>query len=112
MTVADYSDQLKALDATMRNIETVLDLDRLRKDRDELERAASVPDLWDDQARAQQVTSRLSYAQGEINRLERLRRRLDDAALAGLELCKFQPATVDGRATRAWARIEYVWRLE
>ena len=39
-------------------------------------------------------------------------RRLDDAALAGLELCKFQPATVDGRATRAWARIEYVWRLE
>src|SRR6266850_2199156 len=39
-------------------------------------------------------------------------RRLDDAARAGLELCKFQPATVDGRATRAWARIEYVWRLE
>ncbi|HEY3077151.1 MAG TPA: energy transducer TonB [Burkholderiales bacterium] len=39
-------------------------------------------------------------------------RRLDDAALAGLELCKFQPATVDGRPTRAWARIEYVWRLE
>jgi protein TonB len=39
-------------------------------------------------------------------------RRLDDAARAGLELCKFQPATVDGRPTRAWARIEYVWRLE
>jgi len=39
-------------------------------------------------------------------------RRLDDAALAGLELCKFQPATLDGRPTRAWARIEYVWRLE
>jgi protein TonB len=39
-------------------------------------------------------------------------RRLDDAARAGLELCKFQPATIDGRTTRAWARIEYVWRLE
>ena len=39
-------------------------------------------------------------------------RRLDEAARAGLELCKFQPATVDGRPTRAWARIEYVWRLE
>ncbi len=39
-------------------------------------------------------------------------RRLDDAAKAGLELCKFRPATVNGQPTRAWARIEYVWRLE
>lgn len=39
-------------------------------------------------------------------------RRLDEAALAGLELCAFRPATVDGKPTRAWARIEYVWRLE
>ena len=39
-------------------------------------------------------------------------RRLDDAARAALELCRFRPATVDGSATRAWARIEYVWRLE
>ena len=39
-------------------------------------------------------------------------RRLDEAARNGLELCKFQPATVDGRPQRAWARIEYVWRLE
>jgi periplasmic protein TonB len=39
-------------------------------------------------------------------------RRLDDAARDALELCKFRAATVDGRPTRAWARIEYVWRLE
>jgi len=39
-------------------------------------------------------------------------RRLDEAARAGLELCNFRPATLDGRAQRAWARIEYVWRLE
>ena len=39
-------------------------------------------------------------------------RRLDEAARAGLELCNFRPATVDGKPTRAWARIEYVWRLE
>src|SRR5438034_1549199 len=38
--------------------------------------------------------------------------RLDDAAKAGLQLCKFRPATVNGAPTRAWARIEYVWRLE
>jgi len=39
-------------------------------------------------------------------------RRLDEAARAGLELCTFRPATVDGKPQRAWARIEYVWRLE
>jgi len=39
-------------------------------------------------------------------------RRLDEAARLGLELCNFRPATVDGKPTRAWARIEYVWRLE
>ena len=39
-------------------------------------------------------------------------RRLDEAARQGLELCNFRPATVDGKPTRAWARIEYVWRLE
>ena len=39
-------------------------------------------------------------------------RRLDEAARAGLELCNFRPATAGGQPTRAWARIEYVWRLE
>ena len=87
MSAPDYAEQLKALDNTLRNIETVLDVDRLRKDRDELEQAASAPDLWDDQARAQQVTSRLAYAQGEINRLEKLRARLDDATVL-LELAQ------------------------
>ena len=39
-------------------------------------------------------------------------RRLDEAARAGLELCNVRPATADGKPLRAWARIEYVWRLE
>jgi peptide chain release factor 2 len=79
VTAADYADQLKQLDATLRNVEGVLDVERLSRDRAELERVASQPDLWEDQARAQEVTSRLSYVSGEIRRLERLRSRLDDA---------------------------------
>jgi periplasmic protein TonB len=39
-------------------------------------------------------------------------KRLDEAARAGLGLCKFLPATVDGRPERAWARIEYEWKIE
>jgi protein TonB len=39
-------------------------------------------------------------------------RRLDEAARAGLSLCKFKPATLNGRPERTWERIEYVWKLE
>jgi peptide chain release factor 2 len=79
VTAADFADQLKALDATLRNIEAVLDLDRLRREKADLEQQAFAPDLWDDQARAQQVTSRLSHVNGDIGKLEGLRRQLDDA---------------------------------
>ncbi|GIJ33096.1 peptide chain release factor 2 [Micromonospora sediminimaris] len=79
VTAADFAEQLKELDATLRNIEAVLDLDRLRADKARLEQEASAPDLWDDQARAQQVTSQLSYVNGEIDKLGSLRSRLDDA---------------------------------
>ncbi|GGM20591.1 peptide chain release factor 2 [Micromonospora sonchi] len=79
MTAADFAEQLKELDATLRNIEAVLDLDRLHTDKARLEQEASAPDLWDDQARAQQVTSQLSYVNGEIDRIGSLRSRLDDA---------------------------------
>lgn len=43
MTAADYAEQLKELDATLRNIEAVLNLDRLHEDKARLEEAASAP---------------------------------------------------------------------
>jgi peptide chain release factor 2 len=103
VTLADLSEQLADLNATLRNIEVVVDLDRLRKEKAELEQQASAPDLWDDQARAQAVTSRLSYVQSEINRVERLRARLDDAMVM-LELAESESdaaaaAEVAGEAT-------------
>jgi peptide chain release factor 2 len=79
VNVADYADQLQRLDATLRGIEGVLDLAELRRQRTSLEEQAAAPDLWEDQARAQQVTSKLSQVNGEIARLEALRRQLDDA---------------------------------
>jgi peptide chain release factor 2 len=83
----EFAEQLEALDGTLRNIEAVLDLGRLRKEKAELEEAASAPDLWEDQAHAQQITSRLSYVGGEISKLERLRSRVDDARVL-LELAE------------------------
>jgi peptide chain release factor 2 len=81
VTEIDYAEQLKNLDAIMHNIEVVLDLPRMRTEKDSLEAAASVPTLWEDQVRAQQVTSKLSYVQAEIGKVERLRGRIEDAGL-------------------------------
>jgi peptide chain release factor 2 len=87
VTEVDYAEQLKSLDQILRAVEAVLDLPRMRKEKDELEVAASEPSLWEDQARAQQVTSKLSYVQAEIGKVERLRGRLDDAGVL-LELAQ------------------------
>src|SRR4029079_9381152 len=79
MIVTDVPAELKELSATLSSIESVVDVPTLRAEVAELERQASAPDLWSDPEQAQQVTSRLSYAQGEIRRVEELRRRVDDA---------------------------------
>ena len=62
----------------MGSIENVLDLPDMRRRALILEEEASAPDLWDDQAKAQAVTSKLSFLQGEIRKAEALRSRLDD----------------------------------
>ncbi|HMA46031.1 MAG TPA: peptide chain release factor 2, partial [Frankiaceae bacterium] len=79
---ADPAEELKELDGTLTGIEAVLDLDGLRRRLAELERQAADPDLWADQARAQAVTSKLSYLRGDLARVEGLRRRLDDVQAA------------------------------
>src|ERR1700733_1359838 len=76
--VTDVSAELKELAATLTSIEAVLDLPKLRRDSAELGEQAAAPNLWDDQEKAQKINSRLSYLQGEIRRVEDLRRRLDD----------------------------------
>lgn len=74
----DRQADIAALDATLTTVERVLDVDGLRTRIQKLEHEASDPQLWDDQARAQRVTSELSHAQGELRRVEELRGRLDD----------------------------------
>jgi peptide chain release factor 2 len=74
----DRQADIAALDATLTTVERVLDVDGLRTRIEKLEHEASDPQLWDDQARAQRVTSELSHAQGELRRVEELRGRLED----------------------------------
>jgi peptide chain release factor 2 len=69
---------IAALDSTLTTVERVLDVDGLRGRIEKLEHEAYDPHLWDDQTRAQKVTSELSHTQGELRRVEELRQRLDD----------------------------------
>lgn len=74
----DVSADIADLDNTLKTVEAVVDVDELRTRIRELEAQAASPDLWDNQEHAQQVTSQLSYAQGELRRVEELRQRIDD----------------------------------
>jgi len=74
----DRQADIAALDSTLTTVERVLDVDGLRGRIEKLEHEASDPHLWDDQTRAQKVTSELSHTQGELRRVEELRQRLDD----------------------------------
>ena len=76
--MADRTHDLSALDATLGSIEKVLDVPRLRLELRDLEEQAGLPDLWDDPAKAQEVTGRLSVVQADITRVEGYRQRLDD----------------------------------
>ena len=74
----DRQAEIAALDATLTTVERVLDVDALKTRIEKLEQDASDPKLWDDQTRAQKVTSELSHTQGELRRVQGLRGRLDD----------------------------------
>ncbi len=87
MPSVEPHDELKQLDATLSSIEAVLDVPEMHREVAELEQQAAAPDLWNDPEAAQKVTSKLSYVQGDLRRVEGLRQRLDDVGVL-LELAE------------------------
>ncbi len=78
MAQRDFPAEIAALRATFTSIEAVLDPAALRKTIERLSGDASAPDLWDDQAKAQKITTELSQTQGELERLTSMGSRIDD----------------------------------
>ncbi len=78
MAAIDPTEEIKELSSKLTGVEVVLDLDAMRREAVGLRETASSPTLWEDQEKAQAVTRRLAYLEGEISRVEGLRRRLDD----------------------------------
>jgi peptide chain release factor 2 len=93
MAAREYQLEINAIDATLVSIEKVLDLPKLRKQADELEVEAGVPNLWDDPEAAQKITSRLSRVQSEIVKLSGLRQRVEDLPIL-FELAAGEPGGI------------------
>jgi len=74
----DFPAEIRALRSTLESIEAVIDPAALREKIADLSSKASAPNLWDDPESAQQVTSQLSAAQSELERLAKLNARIDD----------------------------------
>ncbi len=74
----DFPPKIAELRSTLASIQAVSDPEALRARIAELSEQAAAPDLWDDQEAAQAVTSQLSHAQGELERVDGLARRIDD----------------------------------
>lgn len=106
MATPDFAEQTKALDATLTSIEKVLDLDSIRAEIATLQDEVGDPGLWDDQANAQRVTSRLSALQAEVERVTGLRERLDDVEIMHEMALEEGDAEASAEVDRELVRIQ------
>ena len=97
----DFALELKDLRATMESVRHVTDLDSLRTQINELEEQSGAPDLWDDPTKAQVITSRLSRANSELERITGMDDRIDE-----LEVLVQLGVEEDDAATMAEAEKE------
>ncbi|MEZ7932162.1 MAG: PCRF domain-containing protein, partial [Candidatus Nanopelagicales bacterium] len=75
MPSLEIQERLNELAVKVSSIGTVLDIPRMKESISALEAEASVPNLWDDQANAQKVTSKLSTIQGDLRKFESVQMR-------------------------------------
>jgi peptide chain release factor 2 len=78
LVAVDFQQEIKNLRNTMDSVREVTDLAAVQQQITELEAKASVPNLWDDPEAAQQVTSALSRANSEYERVTGMDQRIDD----------------------------------
>jgi peptide chain release factor 2 len=74
----DFTQEIKDLRSTMDSVREVTDLEALQAQIKDLEGKSAAPDLWDDPEAAQQVTSALSRANAEYDRVTGMDARIDD----------------------------------
>jgi len=79
MAEIEFNQRLESVRETFEAIVEVLNPRQLESDKDELEIQVTDPGLWDDQARAQKLTSKLSRAKQSLETISRIESRISDA---------------------------------
>ncbi|WP_124053968.1 peptide chain release factor 2 [Arcanobacterium ihumii] len=74
----DYNVEIEKLRRTFNQIEAVTDVPKLTETIAQLTEESSAPGLWDDPDAAQVVTSKLSHAKSELDKVEKMRGRIED----------------------------------
>lgn len=101
----EFPEEIQALRTTMDNILAVARPDVLRTQIAELSEKASAPDLWDDPAHAQEVTSELSHRQSDLDRVTKMSARIDDLA-AMVDMAQETAEEDPDEATEIYAESE------
>lgn len=78
MAEVHLSQEIRALRSSMADISAVLRPAEIEREIAELELQAANPQLWDDQAKAQSVTSKLARAKAQLEKLAAINSGLDD----------------------------------
>ncbi|MGV9182380.1 peptide chain release factor 2 [Arcanobacterium canis] len=76
----DFQIEIASLRRILDQIEAVTNIPALKDQITTLTEESAKPDLWDDPEKAQDVTSRLSHAQSELERINKMATRIDDLA--------------------------------
>ena len=109
----ELNERISQLDKSLASIESVVDVPARKEQIAELEVESAAPDLWNDQEHAQQVTSRLSRLQSDVERVEGLRGRLDDVqVLVELAAEEGDEATADEADKEIGSLAEEIESLE
>ena len=105
MAELDLSQQIRDLRTTLSNVREVLNPGKLQGEIDELKARAADPNLWDDQANAQAVTSALSQKQSVLDRLNGTASRVDDLEVL-IEMANDENDAETRNATQSEAKGE------
>ncbi|MEX1046848.1 MAG: peptide chain release factor 2 [Actinomycetota bacterium] len=76
--MSEHTDRIEKLSQRVASARSSFDVDDARSKAAELEKQTADPSLWDDPARGQELTTRLSRHKAEIERYDSLERRMSD----------------------------------
>ncbi|HAF68439.1 MAG TPA: peptide chain release factor 2, partial [Acidimicrobiaceae bacterium] len=79
--MSDKSEIFEELERRVAEAHVYLRIDQAREELTQLESRAASPDLWDDQDEARKITGRLANIRDDIDRWQKVRSELDDAAI-------------------------------